>query len=95
MAADSTPTSMALARPCSEADPPLLLQLTQAEEDTPASSKAQPQQQRPAAVDLQLEAAFEGFSGSPALQQMSHLGVYLQDCDDGRRQAEMIEVRTN
>lgn len=67
------------------------LQLTQGGEDTPACSKAQ-QVQRTLAVDLQLENAFEGFSGSPALQQMSHLGVYLQDCDDERRQAEMIEV---
>ncbi len=107
MAAVSTPTSTAIpqsssgAYPAAQtvAEPPLSLQLTQSGEDTPASSKVQQTQrsaaaeaQRPPEVELQLQNAFEGFSGSPALQQMSHLGVYLQDCDDERRQAEMIEV---
>jgi len=36
--------------------------------------------------------AFANHSGSPALQQMSHLAVYLQDCDDEARKAEMIQA---
>lgn len=40
---------------------------------------------------MPMEAAFDGFSGSPALQQMSHLGIYLKDCDDGTRQKEMLD----
>lgn len=42
---------------------------------------------------MPMEAAFDGFTGSPALQQMSHLGIYLRDCDDGTRQKEMLDVR--
>lgn len=38
-----------------------------------------------------LRDAFANHSGSPALQQMSHLAVYLQDCDDEARKAEMIQ----
>lgn len=40
-----------------------------------------------------LQEAFSNHSGSPALQQMSHLAVYLQDCDDDARKAEMIQAR--
>lgn len=46
--------------------------------------------QNQATPKMPMEAAFDGFTGSPALQQMSHLGVYLRDCDDGRRQQEML-----
>jgi hypothetical protein len=40
-----------------------------------------------------LQEAFANHSGSPALQQMSHLAVYLQDCDDDARKAEMIQAK--
>lgn len=45
-----------------------------------------------AGVQEALRDAFANHSGSPALQQMSHLAVYLQDCDDEARKAEMIQV---
>lgn len=54
------------------------------------TSRLQANEQNPVTPKMPMEAAFDGFSGSPALQQMSHLGVYLRDCDDGRRQQEML-----
>jgi hypothetical protein len=55
---------------------------------TRVSGPLQPQPSAPQA----LQEAFSNHSGSPALQQMSHLAVYLQDCDDDARKAEMIQA---